>query len=250
GDSKSGGMKGDYNRSDNYSEGWSEQKDYKVDIVQFTTLQTGGPRGQCRVGYIYWQSGRVLKNGDVFVRGSIEQKCRRVCGARLERRCPAVPKIGNKDTGGAFCLYWYDWLILAVFMFCSILVTVGVYLIYSEQDYFLMTVPEIGIISLATIFIWSAGVALDTFWALLAVMLEILWYAIRKKHRHKHKIINRVPLTVITWLYLGFSLALAVYLQNSIYEQKSLFPAIAIWLAASIAHRLFKSAGGRKVPVD
>jgi hypothetical protein len=250
GDSKSGGMKGDYNRSDNYSEGWSEQKDYKVDIVQFTTLQTGGPRGQCRVGYIYWQSGRVLKNGDVFVRGAINQKCRRVCGARLERRCPAIPKVGNKDTGGAFRLYWYDWLIFAVFMFCSVLVATGVYLIYSEQDCFLMAIPEIGIISLATILIWSAGVALDTFWALLAVMLEILWYAIRKKQRYKYKIINRVPLIVISWLYLGFSLALAIYLQNSIYEQKSLFPAIAIWLAASIAHRLFKSAGGRKIPID
>ncbi len=250
GDSKSGGMKGDYNRSDNYSEGWSEQKDYKVDIVQFTTLQTGGPRGQCRVGYIYWQSGRVLKNGDVFVRGSIEQQCRRVCGARLVRRCPAVPKIGNKDTGGAFCLYCYDWLTFTVFVFCSTLVTAGVYLVYSEQDYFFLAIPKIGIVTLATILIWFAGFMLDTFWASLAILMEIFWYAIRKKHRYKYKIINRVPLTVISWLYLGFSLALAIYLQNSIYEQKSLFPAIGTWLAASIAHRLFKSAGGRKVPID
>ncbi|MFA6714572.1 MAG: TraM recognition domain-containing protein, partial [Victivallaceae bacterium] len=250
GDSKSGSLKGDYNKSDNYSEGWSEQKDYKVDIVQFTTLQTGGPRGQCRVGYIYWQSGRVLKNGDVFVRGAIDQKCHRICGARLERHCPAVPKVGNKDTGSPFRFYWYDWLIFAVFMLSSTLVAFGLYLIYSEQDCFLLAVPEIGIITSATILIWFAGFALDAFWASLAVLLEILWYVIRKKPRHKHKVINRVPLTVITWLYLGFSLALAIYLQNSIYEQRSLLPAIGVWLAASIAHRLFKSAGGRKVPVD
>lgn len=36
-------MKGDYNKSDSYSEGWSEQKDYMVDIVSFTTLQAGRP---------------------------------------------------------------------------------------------------------------------------------------------------------------------------------------------------------------
>ena len=43
---------------------------------------------------------------------------------------------------------------------------------------------------------------------------------------------------------------LSAILQNYIYEQKPLGPVIALWLAASIAHRLFKSAGGRKIPVD
>lgn len=250
GDSKSGGTKGDYNQSDNYSEGWSEQKDYKVDIVQFTTLQTGGPRGQCQVGYIYWQSGRVLKNGDVFVRGTIKQKCRKVCGARLERHCPAVPKVGSKEERGGIRLYWYDWLTFSIFTICSALTATGLYLIYFERDIFLLTIPEIGIITLATLFLWFAGFALDTLLASLGIILEVIWYALRRKYRHKCKVINRVPLIVITWLYLGFSLALAVFLQRSIYEQKSLLPAIGLWLAASIAHRLFKSAGGRKIPVD
>lgn len=250
GDSKSGGTKGEYNKSDNYSEGWSEQKDYKVDIVQFTTLQTGGPRGQCQVGYIYWQSGRVLKNGDVFVRSTIKQKCRKVCGARLERHCPAVPKVGGKEENAGIRLYWYDWLTFSIFTVCSALFAFGLYLIYTENDIFLLSIPEVGIITLATVFLWFAGFAFDTLWASLAILLEILWYAVRKKHRHKCKMINRVPLIVITWLYLGFSLALAMFLQKSIYEQKSLYPVIGLWLAASIAHRLFKSAGGRKIPVD
>jgi len=47
-----------------------------------------------------------------------------------------------------------------------------------------------------------------------------------------------------------YGLALAVYLQDCIYEQKSLLPVAVLWLAAGIAHRLFKSAGGRKIPVD
>ena len=250
GDSKSGGMKGDYNKSDNYSEGWSEQKDYKVDIVQFTTLQTGGPRGQCQVGYIFWQSGRVLKNGDVFVRGTIKQKCRKVCGARLERHCPPVPKVGNKDSGGGIRLYWYDWLTFFIFTVCSTLFAFGIYLVYAEKDILLLPIPKIGIVTVATIFLWFAGFALDTMWASVSIWIEVLWMALRKKHRHKCKIINRVPLIVITWLYLGFSFSLSIMLQNNIYQQKSLLPVTGLWLAASIAHRLFKSAGGRKIPID
>lgn len=250
GDSKSGGMKGDYNKSDNFSEGWSEQKDYKVDIIQFTTLQTGGPRGQCQVGYIFWQSGRVLKNGNVFVRGAIQQKCRRVCGARLERRCPPVSKEGKKDDGFLLRLYWYDYLTFSICLLSGGMAATGIFLIYSERDIFLLHIPEIGIITLATIFLWFAGIAFDTLWASLGIWVEILWLLIRKEQRRKSRIINRVPLIVITWFYLGFSLALAVYSQQSIYRQKSLMPAIALWLAASLAHRLFKSAGGRKIPVD
>lgn len=250
GDSKSGGMRGDYNKSDNYSEGWSEQKDYKVDIVQFTTLQTGGPRGHCQVGYIFWQSGRVLKNGDVFVRSTIKQKCRRVCGAKFERHCPPVPKVGKKDANGSVCLYWYDYLTFFISLFCFLMSAVGIYLIYSEQDILLLPMPKIGIITVATLFLWFAGFAFDTMWASLAILIEFSWLLIRKKPRRKCKVINRVPLIVITWLYLGFSIALAVTFQNYIYEQKPLLPVIGLWLAASIAHRLFKSAGGRKIPVD
>lgn len=250
GDSKSGGMKGDYNKSDNFSEGWSEQKDYKVDIVQFTTLQTGGPRGQCQVGYIFWQSGRVLKNGDVYVRGTIKQKCRRVCGAKFERHCPPVPKVGRKDSSGSIRLYRYDYLTFSVSVLCFLMSAVGIYLIYSERDILLLPIPKIGIITVATLFIWFAGFAFDTMWASVAIIFEFCWHLVRKKPRRKCKVINRIPLIVITWLYLGFSIALSVTLQNYIYEQKPLGPVIALWLAASIAHRLFKSAGGRKIPVD
>ena len=250
GDSKSGGMKGDYSKSDNYSEGWSEQKDYKVDIIQFTTLQTGGPRGQCQVGYIFWQSGRVLKNGDVYVRSTIKQKCRKVCGAKFERHCPPVPKAGTKEEKKGFQLYGYDWLTFAICIICTGIAIGGFYLIYTEQDHFLLPIPEIGIITVATILLWFIGIGLDTMLASIGIILENVWCLLRRKSRKKCKVINRVPLIVITWLYLGFSLALAVYLQDCIYEQKSLLPVAGLWLAAGIAHRLFKSAGGRKIPVD
>jgi len=113
-----------------------------------------------------------------------------------------------------------------------------------------LPIPEIGIITVATIFLWFIGIGLDTMLASIGIILENVWCLIRRKSRKKCKVINRVPLIVITWLYLGFPLALAVYLQDCIYEQKSLLPVAGLWLAAGIAHRLFKSAGGRKIPVD
>ena len=179
GDSKSGGMKGDYSKSDNYSEGWSEQKDYKVDIIQFTTLQTGGPRGQCQVGYIFWQSGRVLKNGDVYVRSTIKQKCRKVCGAKFERHCPPVPKAETKEEKKGFRLYGYDWLTFAICIICTGIAIGGFYLIYTEQDHFLLPNPEIGIITVATILLWFIGIGLDTMLASIGIILENAWCLLR-----------------------------------------------------------------------
>lgn len=250
GDSKSGGMKGDYNKSDNFTEGWSEQKDYKVDIISFTTLQAGGPRGQCQVGYIFWQSGRVFKNGDVFVKGTFKQKCRKVCGSRFERHCPRIPQSGRKEEYQGISLYWYDWLSLTIFIISACAVGGGLYLIYSERDVFLFEIPEYGIITAATIGLWFGAFAWDRFWSLIGLIGELGWLAFRRRKRHKCKTINRVPLIVFTWLYLMGSLALAILLQKAIYQQQPFHFLLLIWGASSIAHSLFKSAGGRQVPID
>ncbi len=250
GDSKSGSMKGDYNKSDNYSEGWSEQKDYKVDIVNFTTLQTGGPRGQCKVGYIFWQSGRVLKNGDVYVRGAINQKCRKMCGARFERRCPPVPKAGSKDTPKGLGIYWYDYANLAFFIFSLSVTAYGIYMIFYEKDRLLLDIPEVGIITVATILLWFSAFALDTFWGILKTVAELLWFKLRKKYRPKCKVINRVPLVVFTWLYLLLALILVALAQQNIYESKPFFHLLGFGILASLAHRFLKSAGGRSIPLD
>jgi len=250
GDSKSGSMKGDYNKSDNFTEGWSEQKDYKVDIVNFTTLQTGGPRGQCKVGYIFWQSGRILKNGDVYVCGAINQKCRKMCGARFERHCPPIPKIGSKDTPKGIGLYWYDYANLAFFIFSSIITTTGLYLIFAEKDHLLLEIPEVGIITVATILLWFAAFAMDTLWAVFKTLVELLWFKLRKKHRSKIKVINRVPLVVFTWLYLLLILILVAQVQQHIYENKPFLHLLGFGILASLAHRFLKSAGGRSIPVN
>ena len=250
GDSKSGGMKGDYNKSDSYSEGWSEQKDYMVDIVSFTTLQAGGPRGHCKVGYVFWQSGRILNNGKVFLIGAFEQKCRKVCGARFTRRCLPIPEIGTQATGKSHWLYGYDYAIISVMAVTGVMPLIGIALIYTDNDCFLMAIPELGIVTGATVLLWTAAFFLDAGLEVVRIGCEIGYALFRGTVRMRQKRINQVPLITFTWMYLAFSFALAVLIQNAIYTAKNFWPYILVWITAAIAHFLFKSAGGRRIPVE
>ena len=248
GDSKSGGMKGDYSRSDSYSEGWSEQKDYMVDIVTYTTLQAGGPRGHCKVGYVFWQSGRILNNGKVFLIGTFEQKCRKICGARFVRHCPPIPQIGGRHQSS--WLHKNDYLIGTIFMITLAATGVGIWLIFSERDIFLWFIPEVGIITLGTVFLWMFAFAMDAGLEVARIGVEIIGALIKKTIRKKQKRINRVPLITCTWVYLFFSFAITVLIQNTIYTGKSATGYILTWGGAAVAHFLFKGAGGRRIPIE
>ena len=248
GDSKSGGMKGDYSRSDSYSEGWSEQKDYMVDIVTYTTLQAGGPRGHCKVGYVFWQSGRILNNGKVFLIGTFEQKCRKICGARFVRHCPPIPQIGGRHQSS--WLHKNDYLIGTIFMITLAATGVGIWLIFSERDIFLWFIPEVGIITLGTVFLWMFAFTMDAGLEVARIGVEIIGALIKKTIRKKQKRINRVPLITCTWVYLFFSFAITVLIQNTIYTGKSATGYILTWGGAAVAHFLFKGAGGRRIPIE
>ena len=248
GDSKSGGMKGDYSRSDSYSEGWSEQKDYMVDIVTYTTLQAGGPRGHCKVGYVFWQSGRILNNGKVFLIGTFEQKCRKICGARFVRHCPPIPQIGGRHQSS--WLHKNDYLIGTIFMITLAATGVGIWLIFSERDIFLWFIPEVGIITLGTVFLWMFAFTMDAGLEVARIGVEIIGALIKKTRRKKQKRINRVPLITCTWVYLFFSFAITVLIQNTIYTGKSATGYILTWGGAAVAHFLFKGAGGRRIPIE
>ena len=250
GDSKSGGMKGDYSRSDSYSEGWSEQKDYMVDIVTYTTLQAGGPRGHCKVGYVFWQSGRILNNGKVFLIGTFEQKCRKICGARFVRHCPPIPQIGGKYAGHSSWFHRNDYVIGVIFMITLAATGVGIWLIFSERDIFLWFIPEVGIITLGTIFLWMFAFTMDAGLEVARIGVEIIGALIKKTIRKKQKSINRVPLITCTWVYLFFSFAITVLIQNTIYTGKSATGYILTWGGAAVAHFLFKGAGGRRIPIE
>ena len=250
GDSKSGGMKGDYSRSDSYSEGWSEQKDYMVDIVTYTTLQAGGPRGHCKVGYVFWQSGRILNNGKVFLIGTFEQKCRKICGTRFVRHCPPIPQIGGKYAGHSSWLHRNDYMIGVIFMITLAATGVGIWLIFSERDIFLWFIPEVGIITLGTIFLWMFAFSMDAGLEVARIGVEIIGALIKKTIRKKQKRINRVPLITCTWVYLFFSFAITVLIQNTIYTGKSATGYILTWGGAAVAHFLFKGAGGRRIPIE
>ena len=250
GDSKSGGMKGDYSRSDSYSEGWSEQKDYMVDIVTYTTLQAGGPRGHCKVGYVFWQSGRILNNGKVFLIGTFEQKCRKICGTRFVRHCPPIPQIRGKNAGHSSWLHRNDYMIGVIFMITLSATGFGIWLIFSERDIFLWFIPEVGIITLGTVFLWMFAFAMDAGLEVARIGVEIIGALIKKTIRKKQKRINQVPLITCTWVYLFFSFAITVLIQNTIYTGKSATGYILTWGGAAVAHFLFKGAGGRRIPIE
>jgi len=174
GDSKSSSMKGDDNKSLSYSEGYSEQKDYRVDPAEFSTLQTGGPRGQCKVGFIFWQSGRVLNNGSVFIRSTIEQQCRRVCGAKFIRHCPVVPSInaGKASYVGVHrIMIGSDWVALLSMIFFGLIAGAGVFLYYFEKyDRMLFFVKDWLWISIASILLYSTCLF---FYCLISFLLRL-----------------------------------------------------------------------------
>jgi len=81
----SGGSGNSNNES--YSEGWSEQKDFLVDPMEFTVLSKGGEGNNCNVEFFLWQSGRLFKDGKRFLKASIKQECKMGCGAKKEYGC-------------------------------------------------------------------------------------------------------------------------------------------------------------------
>ena len=221
-----------------------------VDIVTFTTLQAGGPRGQCRVGYVFWQGGRILNNGEVFLIGTFDQKCRKVCGARFERRCPPIPQLGLKNAGESRRLYGCDYVILGLFVISSLIVLSGLWMIFAERDRFLLFIPELGVVSIATVCLWTAAFAFDLGLEILRILGEIIIAKYRGFRRLRQKRINQIPLLTLTWFYLAFSFALAILIQNAIYTGQGAIGYLLTWFAAAIAHYLFKNAGGKKVPVE
>ena len=127
---------------------------------------------------------------------------------------------------------------------------VGIWLIFSERDIFLWFIPEVGIITLGTIFLWMFAFSMDAGLEVVRIGVEIIGALIKKTIRKKQKRINRVPLITCTWVYLFFSFAITVLIQNTIYTGKSATGYILTWGGAAVAHFLFKGAGGRRIPIE
>lgn len=248
GDSKSSNMKGDDNKSFSYSEGFSEQKDYRVDPSDFSTLQTGGPRGQCRVGFIFWQSGRVLNNGSVFVRSTVEQQCRKVCGASRIRHCPKVPEAGKGVYVGEYRIFLpSDIASLTSAGLCFLIPVFGVALIYLEYDRTLYVFNDWLYINYSTICLYFLCLAFDLSVSALVRVPGILKAVLTGQSRQEAKLLKGMIWQDALLGYYIVSLGLTLWLQSSFDSLSNILIVLGVWYAVCLFYCYIRTSGGKEI---
>ena len=245
GDSKSGSMKGGDNKSLSFSEGYSEQKDYRVDPADFSTLQTGGPRGQCKVGFIFWQSGRILNNGSVYIRSTVEQQCHRVCGAKLIRKCPEVPMVGNKDDFGEKngLIFSEDYMYFIALLVSAAIPLAGAFMIYSGNDTLWVYYSEKYYCCTSTFCFYALSIVLDVFCSCLKSAGTIIYSILSGKKRQKKKFLHAIIWEDAIIGYYTVCIGFTLWFQYNIYNLKDVMLVLICWLGLCMVFRFFRTLG-------
>ena len=249
GDSKSSSMKGDDNKSLSFSEGYSEQKDYRVDPADFSTLQTGGPRGQCKVGFIFWQSGRILNNGSVYVRSTIEQQCRRVCGAKFVRHCPVVPTVGGKGEfiGEKQLVFAGDYLCFIALLLTSVIPLTGAFMVYTGNDIPIAYYNDKFYCCISTLCFYTLSVVLDIFCSCLKSAGAILYVLISGKPRKKKKFLRAIIWQDAILGYYAICVGMTLWLQYNIFYIKDIMFVLICWLGLCMFFRFLRTSGKMEI---
>ena len=249
GDSKSSSMKGDDNKSLSFSEGYSEQKDYRVDPADFSTLQTGGPRGQCKVGFIFWQSGRILNNGSVYVRSTIEQQCRRVCGAKFVRHCPVVPTVGGKGEfiGEKQLVFAGDYLCFIALLLTSVIPLAGAFMVYSGNDIPIAYYNDKFYCCVSTLCFYTLSVVLDIFCSCLKSAGSIFYALISGKPRQKKKFLRAIIWQDAILGYYAICVGMTLWLQYNIFDIQEVMFVLICWLGLCMFFRFLRTSGKMEI---
>ena len=249
GDSKSSSMKGDDNKSLSFSEGYSEQKDYRVDPADFSTLQTGGPRGQCKVGFIFWQSGRILNNGSVYVRSTIEQQCRRVCGAKFVRHCPVVPTVGGKGEfiGEKQLVFAGDYLCFIALLLTSVIPLAGAFMVYTGNDIPIAYYNDKFYCCVSTLCFYTLSVVLDIFCSCLKSAGAICYALISGKPRKKKKFLRAIIWQDAILGYYAICVGMTLWLQYNIFDIKEVMFVLICWLGLCMFFRFLRTSGKMEI---
>ena len=249
GDSKSSSMKGDDNKSLSFSEGYSEQKDYRVDPADFSTLQTGGPRGQCKVGFIFWQSGRILNNGSVYVRSTIEQQCRRVCGAKFVRHCPVVPTVGGKGEfiGEKQLIFAGDYLCFIALLLTSVIPLAGAFMVYTGNDIPIAYYNDKFYCCVSTLCFYTLSVVLDIFCSCLKSAGAIFYALISGKPRKKKKFLRAIIWQDAILGYYAICVGMTLWLQYNIFDIKEVMFVLICWLGLCMFFRFLRTSGKMEI---
>ena len=248
GDSKSSSMKGDDNKSLSYSEGFSEQKDYRVDPADFSTLQTGGPRGQCKVGFIFWQSGRTLNNGNVFIRSYIEQECRLGCGAKHKRQCPAVPTIGKGVyIGDAKYILNSDIMYFLLFILTFFIPCAGIFLVLTNQDILIMYFNDKYYCCLSTLCFYALSVVIDIGCECLKRLPPVLHSLCTRTPRKEKKILNGIIYQDAVLGYYAICVGMTLWLQYNLFEPREVGFILLCWFGLCAFFRFLRISGKREI---
>ena len=249
GDSKSSSMKGDDNKSLSFSEGYSEQKDYRVDPADFSTLQTGGPRGQCKVGFIFWQSGRILNNDSVYVRSTIEQQCRRVCGAKFVRHCPVVPTVGGKGEfiGEKQLVFAGDYLCFIALLLTSVIPLAGAFMVYTGNDIPIAYYNDKFYCCVSTLCFYTLSVVLDIFCSCLKSAGAICYALISGKPRKKKKFLRAIIWQDAILGYYAICVGMTLWLQYNIFDIKEVMFVLICWLGLCMFFRFLRTSGKMEI---
>ena len=249
GDSKSSSMKGDDNKSLSFSEGYSEQKDYRVDPADFSTLQTGGPRGQCKVGFIFWQSGRILNNGSVYVRSTIEQQCRRVCGAKFVRHCPVVPTVGGKGEfiGEKQLVFAGDYLCFIALLLTSVIPLAGAFMVYTGNDIPIAYYNDKFYCCVSTLCFYTLSVVLDIFCSCLKSAGAILYVLISGEPRQKKKFLRAIIWQDAILGYYAICVGMTLWLQYNIFDIKEAMFVLICWIGLCMFFRFLRTSGKMEI---
>ena len=249
GGSKSSSMKGDDNKSLSFSEGYSEQKDYRVDPADFSTLQTGGPRGQCKVGFIFWQSGRILNNGSVYVRSTIEQQCRRVCGAKFVRHCPVVPSVGGKGEfiGEKQLVFAGDYLCFIALLLTSVIPLAGAFMVYTGNDIPIAYYNDKFYCCVSTLCFYTLSVVLDIFCSCLKSAGSIFYALISGKPRQKKKFLRAIIWQDAILGYYAICVGMTLWLQYNIFDIKEVMFVLICWLGLCMFFRFLRTSGKMEI---
>ena len=249
GDSKSSSMKGDDNKSLSFSEGYSEQKDYRVDPADFSTLQTGGPRGQCKVGFIFWQSGRILNNGSVYVRSTIEQQCRRVCGAKFVRHCPVVPTVGGKGEfiGEKQLVFAGDYLCFIALLLTSVIPLAGAFMVYTGNDIPIAYYNDKFYCCVSTLCFYTLSVVLDIFCSCLKSAGSIFYALISGKPRQKKKFLRAIIWQDAILGYYAICVGMTLWLQYNIFDIKEAMFVLICWIGLCMFFRFLRTSGKMEI---
>lgn len=248
GDSKSSSMKGDDNKSLSYSEGFSEQKDYRVDPGDFSTLQTGGPRGQCKVGFIFWQSGRVLNNGSVFIRSYIEQECRLGCGAKHKRQCPPVPAVGKGEyIGNAKFVLGSDILYFVSFLLVLMIPFAGLYLILSGNDLIIIYYSEKYYCCVSTLCLYLLSIGIDLGCECLRRLPSVIYSVWTKTPRKEKKLLKGIIYQDSVLGYYAICVGFTLWLQYNLFDLREAGFILLCWTGLCIFFRFLRISGNREI---